>query len=80
MMDDAEVCAHVFELAGDIFSQRFEHATASWAVLINGQMYALFSLKVIGQRFTTGALATWLRLRRVSSGGRTFVSLKVLKS
>jgi hypothetical protein len=80
MTDDAEVRAHVFELLGYVFAQRFERATASRAVFLDGSMYTLFAFEVIGQRFATGALAALLRLLRISLGGRTFVGLQVLKS
>ncbi len=79
MTDDAEVRAHVFELLGYVFAQRFERAAATRAVLLGGQMYALFTFEVIRQRFATGTLAALLHLLCVSLGSRTFVGLQVFK-
>ena len=47
MTDDAEVRAHVFELLGYVFAQRFERATATRAVPLTGQMHPLFAFEVI---------------------------------
>jgi hypothetical protein len=62
MTDDAEVRAHVFKLFGNVFAQRFERATASRAVFIEGPMHTLFAFEVIGQWFARGTLAPLLCL------------------
>jgi hypothetical protein len=80
MTDDAEVCAHVFDLFGYVFAERFKCATAFRAVFLDGSMHTLFAFEVIGQRFATAPLAALLRLLRISLGGCTFIGLQVLKS
>lgn len=60
-------------------TQRFERVAATRAVLLGGQMYALFTFEVIRQRFATGTLAALLRLLCVSLSSRTFAGLQIFK-
>ncbi|ERI30654.1 hypothetical protein BURCENBC7_AP6121 [Burkholderia cenocepacia BC7] len=48
MTDHTEVRTHVFELLRDVFAQRLELPTAIGAVIIGGQMDALFAFKMSG--------------------------------
>lgn len=74
--DHAEVRPDVFELFRDVFAQQFELAAAIGAVIVRGQMDALFALKVIGQRLAAHTFATRPFQRR-SGGhiGRAFIGL-----
>ncbi len=62
MTYDGEVRAHVFKLFGNVCAQRFERATASRAVFLEGPMHMLFAFEVNGQWFAAGTLAPLLRL------------------
>ncbi len=55
--DHAEVRPNVLELLRDAFAQWLESPAAIGAVVIGGQMDALFALKMNGQWFATRTFA-----------------------